>query len=300
MDSLSYYAQHSPITDPGQMAHLFAGLPPDIPALRRIARGLVVHFRVDDLQALGIPDARVEEVDTRYAERMLRRLVELDARPLTDERPKDMRLVGCCRDYTVLFLAMLRHQGIPARGRIGFGSYFVPGWNVDHEVAEVWDAAEDRWRLVDAEIADTHVDPSDGFEVDATDVPRDRLRVGGEAWRACRSGEADPQRFVVDPGLEIPETRGWPQLAYNLVQDLATLNKAEMLLWDEWGLLTSGSLSAHELALLDRVAAATHGEDTAFGETQFLYASEPGLRVPGVVTSTSPRSGSAVRVKVAV
>lgn len=294
----SYFARQSPFTDPGHMSHLLDGLPDDIPTLRRIASGLVVHYRADDPAALGIPEARIEEINTRYAEAMLRRIVELDDRPLTEERPKQNRLVGCCRDFTVLFLSMLRHKGIPARGRVGFASYFTPGWNVDHEVAEVWDADERRWRLIDAELDDRHVDPNDGFSFDALDLPRDRFLVAGEAWARCRSGEADPERFVVDPGLEIPQTRGWLQLRHNLVQDLAALNRAEMLLWDTWGMLNDDPITADEWDLLDSVAALTRQDDPPLGDVEALYVSEADLAVPDVVTSFSPIGERPVQVAI--
>ena len=298
VDPLSYYSQQSPVTDPGRMASLYEGLPTDLPSLRRIARGLVVHYRADDLQAIGIPEERAGEINTRYAERMLMRLGELDERPLTDERPAAKRLVGCCRDYTVLLLSMLRHQGVPARGRVGFGSYFIPGWRLDHEVAEVWDAEENRWRLVDAGIDAGRIDRNDGAALDVLDLPRDRMMVAGEAWHRCRSGEADPDRFVVDPDLDAPPTRSWAQLRHNLVQDLAALNKHEMLLWDDWGLLETHGSSDAELALLDRVADVTRRADPDFAAVRSLHSDEPGLRVPAMVTSFNPIAGAPQQVTV--
>jgi transglutaminase-like putative cysteine protease len=165
--SLAFYAEQSGVTDPGRMAGWLTDLPSDIAALRRIVSGLVVHYRADDLTALGIPVERVAEIDTRYAERMLERLYALDDRQLTTERPPQQRLVGCCRDFTVLFLTLLRHQGVPARARVGFATYFIPGWNVDHEVAEVWESAAERWQLIDAQLDESHVDETDGVTFDA-------------------------------------------------------------------------------------------------------------------------------------
>ena len=207
---------------------------------------------------------------------------------LTEERPPHNRLAGCCRDFAVLFLAMLRYHGIPARARVGFATYFLPDWNVDHEVAEVWDAAAQRWRLMDAEVADIHVDKTDWVCLDALDLPRDRFLLAGDAWAICRAGDADPKGFLVDPGLDIADTRSWPQLRHNLIQDLAALNKAEMLLWDEWGLLLNGNSPPAERDLLDRVAEVTRAEHPERETVQALYSGEPGLAVPAVVTSISP------------
>lgn len=162
MTVLDYYVDQSPITHPGEMVGHLATLPHEVAALQRVARGLVLHYRADDPSAHGIPHDRLAEIDSRYAEIMLQRLIELDRRPLTEERPPQRRLLGCCRDDTVLVLTMTRHVGVPARARVGFATYFVPDFNLDHEVAEVWDADEARWRLVDPELGDDHVDPTDG------------------------------------------------------------------------------------------------------------------------------------------
>ncbi len=298
MQALSKYAAQSVVTDPGKMVWWLADLPTEVPALRRIAQGLVVHYRTEDLSALGIPGERMEEIDTRYAEPMLERLFTLDDRPLIEPRPPETRLVGCCRDFTVLFLSLLRHQEIPARARVGFATYFVPGWNVDHEVAEVWDATVDRWRLVDAELDDMHVDSTDKAPLDALDLPRDRFLLAGDAWRSCRSGDANPERFLVDPGLEIADTRGWPYLRHNLIHDLATLNNRELLLWDSWGLMETASPSEADLELLDRVAETTRLSEPAVATVQALYEGEPGLRVPPTVTSYSPATSEPQRVQI--
>jgi hypothetical protein len=296
--AFQYYATQSRVTNPGDMAPLFADLPRDIPSLRRIASGLVTHYRADDLNALGIPEERIREINTRHVEPMLRRIIELDDRPLSAERPKQRRLVGCCRDFTVLFLAMLRQQGIPARARVGFGSYFVKDWLLDHELAEVWDEQEQRWRLIDPQMPDTFADSTDGADIDALDVPRDRFQVGGEAWARCRTQEADPERYVVDPGLDIPVTRGWLQLRHNLVQDLAALNKREMILWDTWGLLDDNPIPTDQGTMLDRIATLTRQDDPSLAEIEALHRDTPDVAVPGVVTNFNPAAGPPAEVSV--
>ena len=283
MDPLTYYARQSPFTDPGRQADLLDALPRDVAGMSRLVQGLVVHYRLGHLFDLEIPEERLPEIDTRYSESMLERIVELQDGSLAEERPPEKRLVGCCRDFTVLFVAMARHLGIPARARVGFADYFVPGFNVDHEVAEVWDPGEQRWRLVDPEIDA----PPLGARFDPTDVPRERFIVGGLAWRMCRDGRADPETFLVDPELEIEDTRGWPYLLHNLVHDLAALNKTEMILWDEWGLIGKEPSEAN-LGLLDHVAALTCAAGETFPEVRSIYETMSGLKVPSAVKSYSP------------
>jgi hypothetical protein len=264
-------------------------MPRDLAGIQRVARGLVIHYRAGDPLGNGVPEERLREIDTRYADAMLARLAELDGRPLDAERVPRDRLVGCCRDFTVLFLTLARTAGIACRARTGYATYFVPGYAVDHVVAEVWDESAQRWHLVEAEIGDEHLDATDGVRIDPLDVPRDRFLTGGVAWQGCRAGEDDPERFVVDPHLEIPETRGWAQLQYSVIHDLAALNKVEMILWDGWG-LTGEVPGEEELALLDRVAAVTASVDPERAELARLY-DDARLRVPGQVISYDPLGG---------
>ena len=289
-DDLDYYAGQSAVTDPGRASSQLTGIPTDIAGLHRTAHGLVIHYRAEDPVGQGIPEARMAEIDSRHAETMLDRLAALADQPLTEPREPQERLVGCCRDFTVLFLAMARSLAIPARARVGFGSYFIRDYKLDHELAEVWDSAENRWRLLDANIGDGYRDPNDGATIDPLDVPRDRFLVAGAAWQRCRRDHDDPATFVVSPQLELPETRGWPYLRHNLVHDLAALNKTEMLLWDGWGLAEQRDVGDDELALLDRLAALTASADPPLAELRRLFQEEP-LRVPPVVTSWNPLTG---------
>jgi hypothetical protein len=292
MDPQTYYAVQSRFTDAGRQAGLLDDLPRDIAGLCQVVQGLVVHYRLGHLFDYQIPEERLPEIDTRYAESMLERIVELEDGSLAEERPPEKRLVGCCRDFTVLFVAMARHLGIPARARVGFADYFVADYNVDHEVAEVWDAEGRGWRLVDSEIQG----PPLGARFDPTDVPRERFIVGGLAWRMCRDGRADPETFLVDPELEIEDTRGWPYLLHNLIHDLAALNKTEMILWDEWGLIGKEP-SEVDLGLLDRVATLTLAAGETFPEVRSIYETTPGLKVPTAVKSYSPAGSEPLEVR---
>jgi hypothetical protein len=264
--------------------------------MRRAARQLVFHYRADgDFTENGIAAERIAEIDTRYAEDMLGRIVELSDSPLTaDRRPCD-RLVGCCRDFTVFFLAILRAHGVPARARVGFAAYFLPDWYLDHVVAEVWDEEQQRWRLVDAELADDHADPTGG-PLDVEDLTRRQFLTGAAAWQACRDGSADPDRFCVSPDLDIPLTRGLRYVRHNLILDLAALTGQEMVLWDNWGWSELEELSPSQLAVLDDLAAAMN-RDAPVAELMSFYERD-GLRVPAEFTSYSPASDVPLRVAV--
>lgn len=293
------YAAQSRVTDPGEFADRLSEVPGDLAQMRAAARQLVFHYRAGgDYAENGIAPERIAEIDTRYASDMLARLFQLADQPLTRGRAPGLRIVGCCRDFTVLFLAIARQHGVAARARVGFATYFKPGWFLDHVVAEVWDAGQRRWRLVDPELPDGHIDGSDGALVDPMDLSASQFLTGPRAWRSCRSGTADPQRFVVDPGLDIPATRGWFQIRHNLIHDLASLAMNEMLLWDDWGLgLTEGAPTPDQLTLLDAMAAVTCSGDAPAEAIASFYQRDE-FRVPPTVTSFSPARGAPLQVAI--
>lgn len=292
-----FYAAQSVYTDPGSYASRLDQVPNELGAILEVARQLVFHYRADgDFEQNGIGPSRIGEIDMRYADLMFARIFQLADLPLTDDRQANQQVVGCCRDFTVLFLAIARHKRIPARARVGFATYFAPGWYVDHVIAEVWDSAEQRWRLVEPEIADTHVDHSDGTPIDPLDVPADRFLVGAHAWQSCRGGGTDASRFVVAPDLHIPSTRGWPYVRHNLIHDLAALAKNEMLLWDDWGLIEQVEPPSQEqLDLLDALAVLTSSSYAPLAQLLDFYDRDE-FRVPPQVTSCSPAHDATLRV----
>jgi len=93
-----------------------------------------------------------KDANLRKVSKQLRRIIELDDSPLTEERVPASRLLGCCRDFSTLLTAMLRHKGVPARARCGFATYFAPNHYEDHWVCQYWKSGDDRWVIVDAQL----------------------------------------------------------------------------------------------------------------------------------------------------
>ncbi len=285
----TYYTTQSSFTDPGAKARLFAGLPGTIDGLRRVVQGVYLHYMEGERYGFTLSQERLAEVNLRYTDKMLARIIELDDRPLTEPRPPEKRLVGCCRDAATLFCAMARHQGIPSRVRSGFAAYFTklnPDVNCSHIIAEFWDSRERRWRLVDAELDELAIQENN-IQFDVDDIPRDQFLVGGKAWQMCRTGAADPDRFGV---AGFTDMKGLPFVRGNLILDLAAQNKMELLNWDCWGLMLRG-LGAHtdeELRLLDKVAVLTQAGNEALSEMKALYEAEASLKVPAVIMCYNP------------
>jgi len=270
MDELSFYRQHSQVTDPASSRPLLGSLPADVAALAELIGGVLVHRDNTERFGFTLPQQRREEANTRYVEAILAHLGSLD-----EHRPED-RFAGTCRDFTVMLCAMLREVGTPARARAGFAGYFGKNFFHDHWVAEVWD--HDRgWHLVDAQLASAPAGTYTDADIDPLNVSRDAFLVAGQAWQQCRAGSRDPNQF----GVAAAGLTGMWEIQGNLVRDLAALNRVETLPWDDWGIIPIhyDQLAPADLDLLDRLAAIS-AAGGPLRQAIDAYGSDPRLPVP--------------------
>lgn len=277
-----YYKSYGPMTAPGANAAEFNALPRDIGELCQVVQGVLIHRDLAPwLYDVTLSEQQRDEAHIRPIAQMLARIRALDAQPFTIAREPANRLPGVCRHFSLMLCAMLREKGIPARARCGFAAYLTPGKFEDHWVCEYWNARDARWILVDAQL-DAIQRKAFKIDFDPLDVPRDRFIIAGDAWQMCRAGRRDPNRFGLShtPGL-----LGWWFIAGNVLRDLASLNRIEMLPWDVWGLMTmsDAELDEDKRTVLDRVAALSLAGDDAFSELRAIYQSEDRLCVPPVV-----------------
>jgi hypothetical protein len=278
VSNLEYYRQQSVYTDPGPHARLYDALPSSIGEICQIARDLIVHYA-----ALGPnpPADRIGEIDCRYLRAMLDRILELDERPLTESRVMENRLVGCCRDHSVLMVSILRHKGVPARARYGASAYIERGYFCDHVIVEYWNGA--RWVGVDSELGPYEIDMWK-VEFDPFDVPANQFIRGGAGWLMCRAGQADPERFGLGSASALC---GWEFVIGETLLDLAALNGCEMLCWDSWGMSERAqNLTECDKTFLDDVARATLDDGRA-DDWARLFADDR-LRIPPLIRSYSP------------
>jgi hypothetical protein len=275
--TLNFYASHGIVTDPKEHAGLLDSLPRDIPSLRDIVQGLFVHIFWAEEMGLALSEERKEEVQLRAVARQMARLLELDDRPLTEARPLERRLVGNCRDFSTFLCALLRHQGIPARARAGFSTYFRPKHYEDHWVCEHWSKEERRWIRVDPQL-DALQRRVLGIRFDPLDMPADPFLTGGQAWQMCRVGRANPDDFGIF------DMRGLWFVQGDLVRDFLALNKIEILPWDSWGRMSRSGKTplAEDLAVLDQIAEVTLAGDEAFERLRSAYEEDSELQMsPG-------------------
>ncbi|MER7459140.1 transglutaminase domain-containing protein [Micromonospora sp. NPDC126480] len=277
---LDDYRTHSRYSDPRRHAALLDAVPADLAAVAATARNVIVHYRAGGVE---LPADRRDEVNNRWLDRILDTDQARFPLPLTATRPAADRVAGCCRDHTLFTVAVLRQHGVPARSRVGFASYFTPGWHHDHVLAEYWNG--ERWVWADPELDPAGEWQFDGYDIDPTAGLFDSA---ARVWTAYRAGTVDPDVYGVDEGLPI---RGaW--FVYNYVlQELAHRQKDELLLWDTFGAMTD-DLAYADLALADEIAAlllaADGGDRAAEKELADRYATDARLRPGHSIRSVSP------------
>ncbi|TDU82340.1 transglutaminase superfamily protein [Kribbella voronezhensis] len=280
------YAAQTPFSDPGEYAELFDAVPADIPGLTEVIRNLVIHYRGGGIEFTG---DRYDEINHRWVSAMLATDQKRNGTALAIPREPVDRIVGCCRDFTLLAVSALRHKGIPARSRVGFASYFAEGFNPDHVVAEYWNG--DRWVMVDSQLG-----PDPHWKFDPQDMEPGWFRSAAEVWLGYRSGALDGDDFGVDPGM--PIRGGWFIRNYVFFQ-LAHLQGDELLLWDAWG-AQSGSLDDADLELADEIAtllvASDNGDEAATAVLAARYAEDPRLHPGDRILQLSPAGHPPVTV----
>jgi hypothetical protein len=272
--ALAFYRTQSPITDPGGHAHLLDGLPSDIPSLVAVVKGLTLHEVAARLYGVpqedGLPEDRA-----RFVADVLVAIQEIDAAPLTIRREHAGRVVSGCRTPPLLLVAMLRHQGVPARKRTGVARYLGRGaYGTVHDVTEYWDGRRDRWVLVDPGIDDELAQRWRAYfagngqpwrgEYDVLDLGRETFIVGPQLWRSCRTGQIDPRELHRKEG-------SLPFAGLALLEDLNSLNKVELMSHD----LDFDRTANGPLELLDGMAELAAGIDERFVETRRRFDESP-------------------------
>lgn len=272
---LDYYRQPHIMTEPGEYGYLLKNLPDSIPALCKTVQGVILHIFWAEAYGVKLSEERKKEVELRTFGSMLARIAELADQPITTARDPEMRIVGNCRDFSVFLCALLKHKGIPARARCGFGTYFASDQYMDHWICEYWNGAEKRWVRVDAQLDSLQVAYLK-LDFDPHDLPPGKFLSGSETWQLCRHGEIDPDL------CGIFDMKGLWFVQGDLVRDFMALNRIEVLPWDCSDIMggPEAKVSQEDYKLLDRIAELAVKGDSAFAEIRELYESNKRLRMP--------------------
>ena len=277
MPNPSGYAVHTPYSDPGRHAGLLRALPGTAADLCAAARNVIAHYRAE---LPDLPEERRHEIDSRWLEVILSVDQDRHGAPLTAPRALAERVAGCCRDHTLFVVGGLREHGVPARSRVGFASYFTPGYHHDHVIVEYLDGG--RWRRTDPELAPGRADFDPGDLAAGPDAP---FQTAAEVWQGYRAGALDPETYGVSPGSEF----GGPMfIQAEVVYEVAHRFGDELLLWDDWGATADGGSEEMIDRLADLLVRADAGDSGAEEELYAWYRADDRLHPGDSVISNSP------------
>lgn len=273
MTARERFAAHSPYSDPGRHAALLRE-PVGLDQIGEAVRNLVLHYRAEaDL----LPAERRGEINARWVSAILDLDQERHPEPVLAPRPPGDRVAGCCRDHALLAVAMLREQGIPARTRIGFTTYFDPSFHGDHVVLDWWNG--ERWQRADPEL----VPGSRDFDVyDLSTGEGALFETAAEVWTGYRAGRLDPQQYGV---AGVPALSGPGFIRFYVIMEVYHRYGDELLLWDELGAGVTDQDTDRLAALLIKADA---GDEAAETELEQWFRTDPRLRPPATVTQLSP------------
>jgi hypothetical protein len=253
-------------------------VPSDLDALRGVVQGLLLHRDWAPLYGVAGDAIRIEEENLRSTAEVLTRAFELSGEPVTVAREPIDRVLCICRHFTLVHTALLRAQGVPARVRCGFSSYFDPNKWYDHWITERWNG--ERWVRDDPQIDELQaniVKP----DFDPYDQPPGKFLTGSEAWQAARAGRVDPNLFGIF------DMWGLAFIGGNVLSDFACLNKVELLPWDGWGMGMEwgphDAIREETAAVLDDIAQLACSDD--FDSIRDRYVNDEAIRVPPDITS---------------
>ena len=226
-DVLKFYGEHGRMTKIKTMKDMVTDIPKDVPSIVSIVQNILMHKHWAESYGVEVKDKRHEEPSLRSIEEKLIHLNKLGYNHVSDKRSIEEKILGICRDFSVMAAALCIEAGIPARARCGFSTYFQQGKYIDHWVLEYWNENKKRWVLVDAQIDDFQRKKLD-ISFNTLDVDDQYFITAPRAWMMCRERELTPELFGIF------QWWGYDYLRCNLILDANSLLKLPMQPWDVW------------------------------------------------------------------
>ena len=271
MTNNHFYSSQSEITNPKKHQGYFDNLPDGISELCKVVQGIMLHIHWAERYGVPIPKERRSEEDLRKVEKQLSLIAERAPKSNPISLPLKQRIFGTCRDFSTILCSILRHKQIPARPRCGFATYFDSSKKIDHWICEYWDSNSNSWKMVDAQL-DNFQRETLNIAFDVTNIPKEQFLLAGKAWQLCRQGEADPKQFGIMDWFGMWFIKG------NLVRDLLSLSKVELLPWDineMTGPYKNHIIEESFYPLLDSVAILTGSSDFHFSKIDDIIKKNP-------------------------
>lgn len=196
---------------------------------------------------------------------------------IDDKISLEKKVVATCRNFSMLLVSLLLEEGVPARCRCGFATYFPGGGFEDHWVAEYWSREKKHWVMVDAQM-DEYWRKKLELELpifNNLDLKKGQFFVGGDVWNLYKQNLVDEKICGYSPQKRV----GQYYIIGNMLRDFFALNKIEYI-YDEISpiMKKEAVLKNNEISLLDSIAYMTKNPDENFKKLRELFQTENSIR----------------------
>lgn len=252
----------------------FDKFPKEISKITQIIRWWWVH--PCDLEKIGLkfPESRIKDRNLKTIQEVINKIKKLDKHDLKIARDPKNKIVIICKHFAMLLASILREQGIPARCRCWFATYFSNWWFEDHWICEYWNGKK-RLR-VDPQMDKLKSAKKQLTWINFNNMPKDIFFSAGVLWQLYRQNlmSGDFCWFSHEEG----ESGAW-YIRGNMLRDFFWLNKIEYTYQEESKLMDRNyNPTKEDLILLDKIADLTIHCDENFDELVKFYKDHKELR----------------------
>lgn len=307
ISELEYYSHPGTLTDLKDFQDFTKWLSPDPRVIFQVVQGLIVHDMWIARYGVEAKDGQKRKSCSPSASDILSRAHTLKGLSLALPRNPDDRVIGCCREFSLLATALFQAKGIPARARCGFALYLAPvGFYEDHWVCEYWNGKN--WVSIDPQIdpfqqsvfqdyANTEKDIDPAYKqmlltLDPLNVSSKHFINAGSAWKMYRANTVAATQFGIGADAKeygLDTLYGAWFMRGQLLRDFAALNKVETvpflvrleekLDWNSWRLAAASDdeLSQNDLTLLGEIADLCDAPNGRLETTNNVFQNNPDL-----------------------
>lgn len=304
---LEYYSRPGELTDLGDFHEFTRWMSSDPRVIFQVVQGLIMHDMWTERYGVTVHENQKRKICTPSANAILVQIQELNDLSFALPRNPSDRVIGCCREFSLLAVALFQAKGIPARARSGFALYLAPsGFYEDHWVCEYWNG--ERWIAIDPQVdpfqqsvfhnyalTEEGIDPVYKqmiLSLNPLDVSKQHFINAGIAWNRYRSDEVSALKFGIGADAQeyhLDSLYGAWFIRGQLLRDFAALNKIETvpfltrleenLDWKSWRLMsaTDDELSDSDLVLLDKIASFCVDPEGQLEAMNKLFENNPDL-----------------------
>lgn len=290
---LNFYRKTSLFTDLGLYTNFAKNLPDDIEELCLLLRNQIIHpFDLKDEEERNNSESfygdmtKIPRTSLIFENDLFPTAIGMLAELLrrnpnfTIERKIEDKIHVCCRETSILLIAILKAKNISARARCGF-THFVSEIDGagDHWLVEYYDELSKRWVLVDPTMCYDE-ETLEYFKIDYSliDMPRNKFNFAAEAYLGLRNGKYKTKDIYC---FSKPKTFGIKAAINELFYDFHSLMNDEILFCQSPKYLKDSNyeLSDEEYTELDKLARLMLEPDKNFETLKYIWENNEKFRI---------------------